>query len=232
MYYRHAPNVRQIVIIDMLASVHAPDRESTLQLCHGHRRCCALARSMLRRRRAGCTLPRRNRARLPACGRRLPARTPVRRGQAPSWIGATTARSAPAPCARPTAASACASAGRPTAELAELVLVFGIAGCAKANRRATCRSTSRVIREGAGEFFSTQGDDKCMLDHGDAGSHRRHPAPLALVPDRRPAASAPSRRAPCAARARCCCRASTTPGASTSKPKTRKQDDILTAGKQ
>ena len=46
----------------------------------------------------------------------------------------------------------------------KLVLVFGIAQLREGKSAHNVPVNLTVIREGAGEFFSTQGDDKCMLD--------------------------------------------------------------------
>jgi hypothetical protein len=46
----------------------------------------------------------------------------------------------------------------------KLVLVFGIANLREGESAKTLPVNVTVIREGAGEFYSTQGDDKCMLD--------------------------------------------------------------------
>jgi hypothetical protein len=46
----------------------------------------------------------------------------------------------------------------------KLILVFGIAGLREGANARTLPVNVTVIREGAGEFYSTQGDDKCMLD--------------------------------------------------------------------
>lgn len=45
-----------------------------------------------------------------------------------------------------------------------LVLVFGIAKLHEGQTAENVPVNVTVIREGAGEFFSTQGDDKCTLD--------------------------------------------------------------------
>jgi hypothetical protein len=45
-----------------------------------------------------------------------------------------------------------------------LVLVFGIAGLQEGRPARNLPVNVTLIREGAGEFFSTQGDDKCTLD--------------------------------------------------------------------
>ncbi len=45
-----------------------------------------------------------------------------------------------------------------------LVLVFGIAQLQEGKSARNLPVNVTLIREGAGEFFSTQGDDKCMLD--------------------------------------------------------------------
>jgi hypothetical protein len=46
-----------------------------------------------------------------------------------------------------------------------LVLVFGIAGLQEGKSARNLPVNVTLIREGAAEFFSTQGDDKCTLDH-------------------------------------------------------------------
>jgi hypothetical protein len=46
----------------------------------------------------------------------------------------------------------------------KLVLVFGIAQLAEGKSAQNLPVNVTLIREGAGEFFSTQGDDKCTLD--------------------------------------------------------------------
>src|SRR4029453_10956425 len=46
----------------------------------------------------------------------------------------------------------------------KLVLVFGIAQLAEGKSARNLPVNVTLIREGAGEFFSTQGDDKCTLD--------------------------------------------------------------------
>jgi hypothetical protein len=46
----------------------------------------------------------------------------------------------------------------------KIVLVFGIANLREGESAKTLPVNVTVIREGAGEFYSTQGDDKCMLD--------------------------------------------------------------------
>jgi hypothetical protein len=45
-----------------------------------------------------------------------------------------------------------------------LVLVFGIAHLREGKQGRNIPVNVTLIREGAGEFFSTQGDDKCTLD--------------------------------------------------------------------
>lgn len=45
-----------------------------------------------------------------------------------------------------------------------LVLVFGIAGLREGQPARTLPVNVTVIREGSGDFFGTQGDDKCTLD--------------------------------------------------------------------
>ncbi len=46
----------------------------------------------------------------------------------------------------------------------KLVLVFGIAQLSEGKSASNVPVNVTLIREGAGQFFSTQGDDKCMLD--------------------------------------------------------------------
>src|SRR5512138_1026170 len=46
----------------------------------------------------------------------------------------------------------------------KLVLVFGIAQLGEGKQARNLPVNVTLIREGAGEFFSTQGDDKCTLD--------------------------------------------------------------------
>jgi hypothetical protein len=46
----------------------------------------------------------------------------------------------------------------------KLVLVFGMAGLREGQRAKSVPVNVTVIREGSGEFYGTQGDDKCMLD--------------------------------------------------------------------
>ena len=46
----------------------------------------------------------------------------------------------------------------------KIVLVFGIAQLAEGTAARSVPVNLTVIREGKGEFYSTQGDDKCMLD--------------------------------------------------------------------
>ena len=46
----------------------------------------------------------------------------------------------------------------------KLVLVFGIKQLAEGKSARNVPVNVTLIREGAGEFFSTQGDDKCTLD--------------------------------------------------------------------
>jgi hypothetical protein len=45
-----------------------------------------------------------------------------------------------------------------------LVLVFGIAGLQEGRSAKALPVNVTIIREGQGQFFSTQGDDKCTLD--------------------------------------------------------------------
>lgn len=47
---------------------------------------------------------------------------------------------------------------------ARLVLVFGIAQLREGRSAKNLRVNLTLFREGSGEFFSTRGDDKCMLD--------------------------------------------------------------------
>ena len=51
-----------------------------------------------------------------------------------------------------------------TATGEKLVLVFGIATLREGKAAKAVPVNLTVIREGAGEFYGTQGDDKCMLD--------------------------------------------------------------------
>ena len=46
----------------------------------------------------------------------------------------------------------------------KIVLVFGMANLREGESAKTLPVNVTVIREGAAEFYSTQGDDKCMLD--------------------------------------------------------------------
>jgi hypothetical protein len=46
----------------------------------------------------------------------------------------------------------------------KIVLVFGVANLKEGQSARSLPVNVTVIREGAGEFYSTQGDDKCMLD--------------------------------------------------------------------
>jgi hypothetical protein len=45
-----------------------------------------------------------------------------------------------------------------------LVLLFGVAGLREGQSAELLPVNVTVMREGAGEFYSTQGDDKCMLE--------------------------------------------------------------------
>jgi hypothetical protein len=45
-----------------------------------------------------------------------------------------------------------------------LVLIFGIAGLREGRPAKALPVNVTVIREGSGDFFSTQGDDKCLVD--------------------------------------------------------------------
>ncbi len=49
-------------------------------------------------------------------------------------------------------------------DVTHLVLVFGIANLREGATAAALPVNVTVIREGSGEFYSTQGDDKCTLD--------------------------------------------------------------------
>lgn len=60
------------------------------------------------------------------------------------------------------AAAPGADAERPDA--GQLILVFGIAGLHEGESARALPVNVTVIREGAGEFYGTQGDDKCALD--------------------------------------------------------------------
>jgi hypothetical protein len=55
-------------------------------------------------------------------------------------------------------------AGAAAAQPGRLVLVFGIAGLREGQSARALPVNLTVIREGHGQFFSTQGDDKCTLD--------------------------------------------------------------------
>lgn len=59
----------------------------------------------------------------------------------------------------------------------KLVLVFGVANLKEGQSAKVLPVNVTVIREGAGEFYSTQGDDKCMLDEV-------HQAPVVGPPHR------------------------------------------------
>ena len=50
------------------------------------------------------------------------------------------------------------------AQGAKLVLVFGVASLREGKSAKAVPVNVTVIKEGSGEFFGTQGDDKCMLD--------------------------------------------------------------------
>jgi hypothetical protein len=54
--------------------------------------------------------------------------------------------------------------GQPELARGRLVLVFGIAGLREGRAAKNLPVNVTVIREGRGEFYSTQGDDKCTLD--------------------------------------------------------------------
>ena len=54
---------------------------------------------------------------------------------------------------------------RPRRQQGKLVLVFGIAALREGKSASNVPVNVTVIREGTGEFYGTQGDDKCMLDH-------------------------------------------------------------------
>lgn len=53
---------------------------------------------------------------------------------------------------------------KPESARGRLVLVFGIAGLREGRAAKNLPVNVTVIREGRGEFYSTQGDDKCTLD--------------------------------------------------------------------
>jgi hypothetical protein len=55
-------------------------------------------------------------------------------------------------------------AGTTAHDKERLVLVFGIAGLREGQSAQTVAVNLTVIREGTGQFYSTRGDDKCMLD--------------------------------------------------------------------
>jgi hypothetical protein len=59
----------------------------------------------------------------------------------------------------------------------QLVLVFGIANLHEGASASALPVNVTVIREGSGEFYSTQGDDKCTLD-------RISQKPLVGIPNR------------------------------------------------
>jgi hypothetical protein len=46
----------------------------------------------------------------------------------------------------------------------QVTIVFGIANLREGQRARAVPVNVTVMREGTGEFYSTQGDDKCMLD--------------------------------------------------------------------
>lgn len=52
----------------------------------------------------------------------------------------------------------------PGKDAEQLVLVFGIAGLREGQAASNLAVNLTVIREGMGQFYSTQGSDKCMLD--------------------------------------------------------------------
>jgi hypothetical protein len=64
----------------------------------------------------------------------------------------------------------------PQAE-SKIVLVFGVANLKEGQSANVLPVNVTIIREGAGEFYSTQGDDKCMLDEV-------HQAPVVGPPHR------------------------------------------------
>jgi hypothetical protein len=57
-----------------------------------------------------------------------------------------------------------APTGATATQPGRLVLVFGIAGLREGKSARELPVNLTVIREGQGQFFSTQGDDKCTLD--------------------------------------------------------------------
>lgn len=65
---------------------------------------------------------------------------------------------------RPMAASGLVSAGRSMATTSVSSCCSASPGSRRARRRERCRLYVTVIRQGTGEFYGTQGDDKCTLD--------------------------------------------------------------------
>lgn len=65
----------------------------------------------------------------------------------------------------------------PTSTGEKLVLVFGIAKLREGSSAKAVPVNITLIREGSGEFYGTQGDDKCMLD--DVSQH-----PIVGIPHR------------------------------------------------
>ena len=64
----------------------------------------------------------------------------------------------------PSGGGAGASGGDTEDEPGALVLVFGISGLEEGRAARSVPVNVTVIREGRGQFYSTRGDDKCMLD--------------------------------------------------------------------
>lgn len=65
---------------------------------------------------------------------------------------------------RPTDGGVRMKFSRAAAGDSNIVLVFGIANLQEGRSAKSLPVNVTVIREGEGEFYSTQGDDKCMLD--------------------------------------------------------------------
>lgn len=55
-------------------------------------------------------------------------------------------------------------ANEDAANAEKLVFVFGISGLREGESGHALPVNVTVIREGSGEFYGTQGDDKCMID--------------------------------------------------------------------
>ena len=137
--------------------------------------------------------------------RRLPARRDCRARSTPRSTGAPTPRIAAAACARRATACACSTRARRPA-IGPLLVVFGIAPLKPGESARNVPVNLTLVREGTGQFFATQGDDKCAFDSVTPDARRRATQASTVS---RAAATARSRRARWAATARCCCRAST-----------------------